>query len=575
MNEKLLHLSGEVLKTSVIDFSTLNDNSLSTLTEALGLKMSPSDLHICLKHYKSERLPAPTSGELMLIDKVFSDKENRLSSRLIASFSTNDKRVAETYADLMSRRRAIDPDHALPCSVTDLLNILPAFAFDNKDKEITLLCGKNRAAKAAMAGYRGFSFSEQSDRDALIGIKTDKSQNTTPNLGDAIYAVLKSFNDEDGFEQRLDEFISSAEVASASKQIDILENESIITLLSENYDGVRLNLQPYEAKSGDYIPFELLAKSDSGVTICASKQTAADMLIAAQERGLRVVILGSANGSLKIEAQSRLGNRLTLDIKLLRSLGFPRPIYCEADRNDIPQSRAKAVKTAVINQKNYKLCSSERCNKDAFTSGFESVLYAYSTALLGGTDTIYAGAYTLPLTEIDPKSLGTSLELILGAYRAQCELGIYESFHSVERGDSPSLRFHALTEVKSEIPTKIVGKGSYIYYLEPRFLDNGLPDFDDLKKMHRYISSLIKDNILLSAYPTGNDLITALDRMSKDTCVEYVRRDELPARVGGFIIEATQRIQGAYIARTTPPRSEYTEANGDFSQIPEQIALGT
>ena len=578
MNEKILQIANEVLKKPVVNFTFLSSASLRSLSDALGLKMGLSDLRICLEYYKKEKLPDPTSGELILIDKVFSDKENRLSVPLIASFSTNDKRVADSYADLMSRRRATEPDRTAPCSVNELLNILPKYAkssFDNTDNDVVLFCGKNRAAIAAMKHYRGYGFCDRDNCDALIGVKPNKSQASSPDGGDVIYAVLKSFNDFPDFEQRLGAFVSSAEVTVEGKQINSLDGESVITLLSEEYDGVKLNLIPYEAKSGEDILYSLLAESDLGVTICSSKQNSADMLIAAQELGLRVIILGTVNHSSKIEAQSRLGQKLSLDIRLLRSLGFSRPVCCEADGSELTKKHSEAIRTSVINKKRYKLCSAERNDGDAFTSGFETVLYAYSMALLGGCDTVYAGAYTLPLASIDAKKLGTSLELILGAYRAQCELGIYDCCHSVERGDSASLRFHALSEVKRSVSTKIVGKKSYIYYLEPLFCDDGLPDFDDLKKMHKYISALINDGIVLSAYPTGKNLIATLDKMSEDTYIEYVRRDQLPVRVGGFIVEATRKIQGTFIARTLPSKPSEAEAYAGFPAIEEQIAVGT
>lgn len=578
MNEQNIQIAGEALKKAIVNFAFLSAESLSSLSDALGLKMGLSDLSVCREYYKKERLPDLTLGELILIDKVFSDKERRLSVPLIATFSTNDQLVAQTYADLMTRRKAIEPNHTSPCSVTELLDILPAYAkgdFDNTSNAVALICGKNRVANAAMRHYMSYGFSDGDSNDAIIGIKSVKATGAASERGDVIYAVLKSFNDLPDFDRRLNAFISSAEVAASGKRINYLDNESVITLLSENYEGIRLNLAPYEAKLCGEAPYKLLAESDVGVTVCANKQTAADMLITAQELGLRVIILGTVSGSSKIEAHTELERIISLDTKFLRSLGFSRPVSCEADGTELDIKHSEFIRTPIINKIRYKLCSAERTCGNAFISGFETVLYTYSMALLGGCDTIYAGAYKLPLTAIDKKTLGTSLELILGAYRAQCELGIYDSWPSVECGDSASLRFHALSKVKRIVPTKIVGKESYIYYLEPLFDENGLPDFDDLKKMHGYISSLINDKIVLSACPTRSNLIATLDKMSEDTCVEYVRRDNIISRVGGFIVETTQKIQGTYIARTTGQIPDDGNRNPIFSPSGEQIASDT
>lgn len=554
---------------TIADFPFLTQDALTSLSDALSLKMGLAELRFCQNYYKNERLANPTVDELKITDRVFYDRSKQASAFLIASFMTNDKTVADTYADLMVRRKAVTPDYSAPCSVREMLDILPSYikaASGNESPEARLFSGKNRILDAAAQRHRKVVSNGEESSDSVIGVKIKNDRASAPVAGDAIYAVLSSFNNTDGFNKQLEDFVSSAEALDAAKQIIALDGQCVITALAELNMGIRLNTMSYEARSASGFPFEHLTDSDRGVIITASKESAADMLIAAQEIGLRVILLGSLDSSNKITTTSTMGVKLSLNTGLLNALKFARPFGCEADgkeNNTLPRESSIYV---GINGKRYKFSGAAQGGKNAFVAGFNSVLYSYSLTIAGGeSDIIGAGAYTLPLNEPTEKALGESVELILGAYRAQCEFGVCDYSPSIEYGESASLKFHTLSPTKSNIPAKICGKDTYIFYLEPIYLENGLPDFEDLKKMHGYIGKLINDGIILSIRPTGEDLIATLDKMSEDTCVEYLRRDELKSHVGGFIVETTQKIQGAFIAKTAPETLESTTESAHFS----------
>ena len=554
---------------TIADFPFLTQDALTSLCDALSLKMGFAELRFCQNYYQNERLANPTVDELKITDRVFYDRCRQSSSLLIASFMTNDKTVADTYADLMARRKAVNPDYTAPCSVREMLDILPEYiktASGNESPEVRLFSGKNRVIEAAASRHRKVVSNGEESSDSVIGVKIKNDRASTPMSGDAIYAVLENFNSTYDFDKKVDDFVSSAEALAAAKQIIAVDGQCVITALAELNNGIRLNTMSYEARSASGFPFEHLADSDRGVIIIAGKESAADMLIAAQEIGLRVILLGSLDNSKKISATSTSGVRLSLDTGLLNALKFSRPFGCEADGKENGTPTRESSIYVGINGKRYKFSGAAKDGETAFMAGFNSVLYSYSLTIAGGeNDIIGAGAYTLPLNTPTEKTLGESVELILGAYRAQCELGICDYSPSIEYGESASLKFHTLSSTKSNVPAKICGKDSYIFYLEPIYLENRLPDFEDLKRMHGYIGKLINDGIIISIRPTGEDLIATLDKMSEDTCVEYLRRDELKAHVGGFIVETTQKIQGAFIAKTAPEALEHISESTDFS----------
>ena len=157
MNEQNTPITSGTAQKVLMNFAFLTNDSLRSLADALGLKMGLSELRFCLDYFKRERLPDPTVGELLTFDRVYADRSRRTNIPLIASFMTNDKTVAETYADLMTRRKAVEPDYTAPCSLPKLLEILPAYAYrDSNSDEVKLFTGKERFANAAYMSHSSY-----------------------------------------------------------------------------------------------------------------------------------------------------------------------------------------------------------------------------------------------------------------------------------------------------------------------------------------------------------------------------------------------------------------------------------
>ena len=563
------HIPDGLSSETIANFAFLTPDSLTALCDALSLKMGLAELRFCQNHFKLEKRSDPTVDELKIIDRVFYDRSRKADSYLVASFMTDDKTVADTYADLMARRRAVNRDYNAPCSILEMLGVMPQYiklSSGNKIPDVKLFSGKSRAIDALSQHYRKTISNGNGNTDAIIGVKAKNSLAVTPTAGDALYAVLKSFNDSLDFNKTLEDFVSSREVSNVAKRITALDDRCVITALSELNSGIKLNILPYESKSTGSSPFSHLADSDCGVIISASKGNAADMLISAQDMGLRVILLGVLDNSRKIDALSNSWGRLSLDLGLLNTLKFSRVLSCEADGAKRETTACESSIYVGINGNRYKFSGASYNSHDAFMSGFNSVLYSYSLTIAGGeNDVIGAGAYTLPLNAPTKKSMGEALELILGAYRAQCELGICDFSPTVEIGERAELKFHTLSRANGNIPAKICEKDSYIFYLEPVYNENRLPDFDDLKKMHSYIGRLMNDGTVLSIRPTGEDLIATLDKMSQDTCVEYLGREDIKSHVGGFIVQTTQKIEGELIAKTVSKSLGGVAQNAEIS----------
>ena len=112
----------------------------------------------------------------------------------------------------------------------------------------------------------------------------------------------------------------------------------------------------------------------------------------------------------------------------------------------------------------------------------------------------------------DPSRWGKPLSALLGAFRAQMELGIaaiggkdsmsgsFEDIHV-----PPTLVSFAVTTQKTEdiVSPEFKSAGHEVAVLKPEFGEDGLPVADSLIKLFRCVTGLLRDKKAVSAYTTG------------------------------------------------------------------------
>ena len=533
---------------TIVNFPLLTTEPLTELIDTLGFKMGLAELRFCQNSFRNLKLNNPTINELKIIDRVFYDYSKRPASSLVASLMTNDETVAETYADLMARRRAVDPDYAAPCSVDEMLGILPKYLGINSAESLAVFSGKDRNIELSCAGHKKIAETGNSPLACAAGIRV--KSNSPVAVGNKVYALLKSFNPQQDFTENLEMLLATNEVAKRAKQSVYFEDKSVISVITALGYGVKLDTLHYEGKDGAISPFEPLAEGDTGVITIFDKQSSVDMLLAAQLRGLRVIPLGYITPN-NIDGISLAGEHLSLNIPFLKSLAFSRPMTCEASGTAPDIKNLDSSVYISVNNTKYRMSSAVCNGENYFMAGYNSVLYSYSLSAICNESAIAtASTYTLPLDNPSEKDLGASVELVLGAYRAQCELNISDGNFKIQNGKTPMLSFHTMAKTPKIITSSFVGKGTKIYYLEPQYNENGLPDSENLKHMYTYLKALISKGIVLSACPTATDADDTLKKMG--TYVDYKIHDgvNLSTRFGGFIIESVSEIQGILIGET-------------------------
>ena len=179
-------------------------------------------------------------------------------------------------------------------------------------------------------------------------------------------------------------------------------------------------------------------------------------------------------------------------------------------------------------------------------------------------------------TQGDPERWGKPFAALLGAYKAQIALssgaigGKDSMSGTFEHIDvPPTLVSFAVSTAKSDkiISAEFKLPCSDIYYIEPAYDENGMPDFDSVKKVFATVEKAIADGTALSVWTMAHGGIAeGIFKMSLGNRIGAKLKamdDEklFGLHYGAFVIEAKSAIDGAELIGETV--SDYTITAGD------------
>ena len=179
-------------------------------------------------------------------------------------------------------------------------------------------------------------------------------------------------------------------------------------------------------------------------------------------------------------------------------------------------------------------------------------------------------------TQGKPERWGKPFAALLGAYRAQLEMGcgaiggkdsMSGTFEHIDV--PPTLVSFAVSTAKSPdvISAEFKAAGHKIGYIAPKYDENGLPVFDSVKEVFRTVEKLIKDKKAVSVWSIahggvaegifkmslGNQIGAKLDKLTDEELFTPV--------YGAFIMELTEEADGVKTIGETV--ADYTITSGD------------
>ena len=167
----------------------------------------------------------------------------------------------------------------------------------------------------------------------------------------------------------------------------------------------------------------------------------------------------------------------------------------------------------------------------------------------------------------EPKRWGKPLSALLGAFKAQKELGV----GSIGGKDSmsgtfedidvpPTLVSFAVTteKVKDIVSPEFKKAGNKVYLVKPEMDENGLPVTDSLVKVFDHVCALLREGKAVSCYTPGmGGIAEAVMKMAFGNGLGFDFSDSLSVsdifgyNYASFILEATEDIDGEYIGTVT------------------------
>ena len=179
-------------------------------------------------------------------------------------------------------------------------------------------------------------------------------------------------------------------------------------------------------------------------------------------------------------------------------------------------------------------------------------------------------------TQGKPERWGKPFAALLGAYRAQLEMGcgaiggkdsMSGTFEHIDV--PPTLVSFAVSTAKAPdvISAEFKAAGHKIGYIAPKYDENGLPVFDSVKEVFRTVEKLIKDKKAVSVWSVahggvaegifkmslGNQIGAKLDKLTDEELFTPV--------YGAFILELTEAADGVKAIGETV--ADYTITSGD------------
>ena len=569
--------------TVIQNFNVAPQKSLELLGQRLGLRMSRAELLFCARHYKGRANGEISIDALRFIDALACPARLRPSKIAIGELLTDHDDIAETYADAISKLKALGKDPQKPFTLQDIADLSVRYTTAAKQKDVTEPIGFGGTA----VQYAAQGFGVQIPLECALG-HFDLLQPLPILPADhAAYAdaILLLFPTEDMDEQAFGDAVTALLCTEAGDKIHAvcdLASESAAHAVLHLCSGAVLNL----ADLPDQMQSPLALTSPcTGLLLTLAQDAAPAVLQAAQGLGLCAYDAGTVDHAGYLIIRHGKDTLLTQDISYLRSICFIRSYTLRLE--DAGEYSAPAV----LQLRAPSYATDESCNaydtvlrtlpplrtrnaaylpSTSFRASALCALKAYCTAVAAGN---FPGQIWLNAQILQAKKGGTSraaadmLSAMLGLYRASMELSVPVKTTAEFTPDQSCVAVMASAPSDTVIPERLQGRGK-IYLLSPRFSADGLPVWSELRALIAYLRRAILDGKVKSARVIcGSTPADELSEAASKTCGVILNPHGMQILdtpcVCAFLIETDEQLAGELIAVSTLPEYAQNAANSD------------
>jgi len=517
-------------------FSRYNDAQMQKLKETLRMQMSSEQLGLCAAYFESVEGRDPSVEELMMLD-LLAQIPGGIAEITLSELYTNDPNCADTYADMMSKRRELLSDTETPISVGEAMELASAYLERiGKPAQIDGKCVTLGDACPLTENIVGIS-------DASVSvIARDAANAPIIREGNVFMLFHRGSMPFWKYDSLIEPLLSSQEVCESAKFMFTVPKEGLLPMLSRCFDGICYDLRALSPNGSSETVRQLLGKFSGYRVVVLSRENAERVASLARRMEFRPIIFAAAPQEMRTTFLYS-DKKFSFETKLLRALRAKQSAIAKLpdETKDflgeithtpfgLYSSRyldMPSVNQRIKTQNGVSVASAcGKLNASPYRTALKTALTAIlSNAVAGCSETDSRIAFSLrcPSCDNDEMRIGQILSAILGVYRLQCELAIPAAASEIVTNDSvsePELCVFSISPSQT-LPSEFVRSGASLYCVAPIVNEDGLPDFDALRKMIRELASFCSQGYVESVRVLCNERITdAVQLMETDklTC---------------------------------------------------------
>lgn len=529
---------------TVTDFSRFTPAMLNSMKHDVGLAMSAEQLEELRAYYSKTARRDPTLDELYLLDRLLTLRGHVTSP--IARLSTNSDTIADTYADLMSKRKAIGIASSAP-SLQEL-QMIPSHYMEMVGKEATssanyiFAIGGSAKIELLLNGCTDIL----STRDAAIG-KIGRRYKYTPG---SLLTLLPRTPDltEDQFYDN----ISSLMTGPAATYIDagaIIDELGLIGEICKFGTGAFIDATALPIRQ-PCSPEALCDACHGWVLAVITHAGFTEFSGRAKALSIPCVVIGSLASGNKLAIKHEKMNGAAWDMNFISSLAPTRQVWLQPQ---LSNESKPADSFAQFAFDDYMLLATHTAALDsnAYLTSMATVLKAISECIAHGAD--YSDVCISVKISLPCAMMDTALEALLGAYRAQIEYYVPDRDSSVVFNNTsiPTITVAAMAKRPQTNHDETNEIEKYLYLLSPRANENGLPVFEELRRMWSYVTAAVRRGDVIAATALCSDKIeTDTNRLLGDCAVldkSCAESDVTYNAMGGMLILSKKPMDGMLI----------------------------
>ncbi len=492
---------------------------LEKMKQDLAITMPLHTLARCEKYYREVAARDPYIEELLLLDRLASAPCSAAELTL-TELTCTDRFAAQTYSDLLEKRRTVYPDRRSSITLAEMLSVCEG-ALRRAGKRTPL------ANTRLLLEHRGNTKSLTGDlpitqKGSRVGLRLLPSAQAASEHGVKLLVLIRAVGNTQksvlsvlyGKQEALPMLQAFRPIGDGGLLREIL---SVCNGANIAPDCLSLTGEPLSLAAA------LCGKEDAVLaTVMQEDFPTLSKLLSSLSLSARS--FGAITDNGRISILEKKTERLTLRVPFLRSLLPTASLGAELRAEAITKEAAylstapqKGLACAylikpetetppTVVDDNGTLCAGSHSAPSGsfFLNAVDTALASVLSLAASGIDYTaqsLAVALAVPKELSEPQAAGEAVSALLGLYRLQAELSLSTSDQTVLLDDiirHPEITVYAAA-TGNATPARLTREGAYVYCLSPHYFATGLPDFDSVRSLLGLLTSMRRDGILTGA----------------------------------------------------------------------------